>query len=284
MIVTIELHHHSTIERNEIGLIVTIGPHHHTERNTIGLYIKLNSEINDNQNIDLHDEIIHRPENCRGVSQKLLIYIHLLVHYEWQNIHHEVPQCHHIKIQGKPGTGKSFVINTMRNITKSLFKSNKCDEATAPTGCAASLINGKTHFRSLRIPVASKKFHDVTTNVVISNAVTSKGWHDRWRQIFLFIMDEDSMAGRPFWAWFKHRLEQARGPTLIENDGNGESMSQVAVMYPIPDDLYNRAWGGVPIVCSFGDCHQLPPVGMKASSNLKTPPKLHTSDMQVYSL
>ena len=23
-------------------------------------------------------------------------------------------------------------------------------------------------------------------------------------------MDEDSMAGRPFWGWFKHRLEEFR--------------------------------------------------------------------------
>ena len=52
----------------------------------------------------------------------------------------------------------------MRNITKNVLKINNYDEATAPTGMAALLIDGKTYFRSLRIPVSSKKFYNPTTN------------------------------------------------------------------------------------------------------------------------
>ena len=37
--------------------------------------------------------------------------------------------------------------------------------------------------------------------------------------------------------------------------------------------------GGVPIVCSFDEFHQLPPFGMKSLSNLSNPTKLHTSYM-----
>ena len=106
---------------------------------------------------------------------KKLVYIHFIIHYQSQHVNHYKPQCHHIKIQGKPGTNKSCFMHTMRNITKSLFKTIQCNEATALIGCAASLINVKIHYMSLRIPVGSKKFHDVTTNVVISNVVTSKG-------------------------------------------------------------------------------------------------------------
>lgn len=72
----------------------------------------------------------------------------------------------------------------------SFLKTNKYDEATAPTGSVASFINGKTHDMILKIsPPESYKFYEVTTNVIISN--------DRWIDIFIFI-DEGSMAVRPF--------------------------------------------------------------------------------------
>ena len=80
------------------------------------------------------------------------------------------------------------------------MKSNVYDIATALTGCTALLIDGKVHFRSLKISVASKICHSSTTNVTINNAETRKDWHDKWKYIFLFIMDEDSMSGRYFWA------------------------------------------------------------------------------------
>ena len=127
----------------------------------------------------------------------MLVYIHLLVYYQLQHTNYDRTQCHHIKIQGKPGTGKSFARHTMRNITKSLLKTSQCDEANSPTGCTASLINGKNNYRSLKIPVASGKFHGVITNIIIYNEVNSKAWHEGWRKMFMFIMDEDSMAGRP---------------------------------------------------------------------------------------
>ena len=44
-----------------------------------------------------------------------------------------------------------------KNITTNLLKSNSCDEATAPTGCDASLIGGKSHYTSLRNPTGKKK-------------------------------------------------------------------------------------------------------------------------------
>ena len=31
-----------------------------------------------------------------------------------------------------------------------------------------------------------------------------------WKNMFTLLMDEDSMARRPFWGWFKHRLEDFR--------------------------------------------------------------------------
>eukprot|EP00957_Ditylum_brightwellii_P013127 992202-Ditylum_brightwellii.AAC.1 len=42
---------------------------------------------------------------------------------------------------GKPVTGKSFVILTLRNIAREILKPTMCDVAGAPTGCAATLIS-----------------------------------------------------------------------------------------------------------------------------------------------
>ena len=34
--------------------------------------------------------------------------------------------------------------------------------------------------------------------------------HKYWKNIFTLLIDKDSMAGRPFWGWFKDRLEEFR--------------------------------------------------------------------------
>ena len=104
----------------------------------------------------------------------------------------------------------------MRNITKNILKSNNFDEATAPTGVAASLIDGKTHLRSLKILVSSKIFYNPTTNISITNTEVNELWHETWINMFLFIIDEESMAGRTFWAWLRHMIEEGIPVPLIE--------------------------------------------------------------------
>lgn len=37
--------------------------------------------------------------------------------------------------------------------------------------------------------------------------------------------------------------------------------------------IYQCTWGGIPIIYSFGDCRQLPPVGMKSNSDMSTRPQ-----------
>ena len=39
-----------------------------------------------------------------------------------------------------------------------------------------------------------------------NSTITAK--HKYWKDIFTLLMDEDSMTGRSFWGWFKHRLEE----------------------------------------------------------------------------
>ena len=38
------------------------------------------------------------------------------------------------------------------------------------------------------------------------------------KYISTLLMDEDSMANRPFWSWFKHRLEEFRKKKLKLDD------------------------------------------------------------------
>ena len=57
----------------------------------------------DNNTIALKDEMIYRPKNCKGYTQKLLIYNHLLVHYQQYVFGDEIPDCHHIQVQAIQG-------------------------------------------------------------------------------------------------------------------------------------------------------------------------------------
>ena len=152
------------------------------------------------------------------------------------------------------------VIHTLRNITRNLLKSKKYDEVSASAGCAASRINGKTYFRSMRILVGIQKFNNDTTNIVIKNIGGSKHWHEYRKNIFLFMMDDNSMSGRPFWGWFKHRLEEAIcGGDVLNPDISSANEHHSSTLYD-HSDTFKRTWGGVQMVYSFGYFQQLPPV------------------------
>ena len=64
-----------------------------------------------------------------------------------------------IKIQELPGTGKTFIANTIRNIDiilNPMFSYTYC----APTECSASLINESTYHQSFNIPTGRRVFHN----------------------------------------------------------------------------------------------------------------------------
>eukprot|EP00957_Ditylum_brightwellii_P097605 7432791-Ditylum_brightwellii.AAC.1 len=66
-----------------------------------------------------------------------------------------LPPLLNVKCQGKPGTGKSFVIMMLRNTTRKLLKSNLADGVCAPTGCASTLISGMTIYCLFKIPTGN---------------------------------------------------------------------------------------------------------------------------------
>ena len=74
-------------------------------------------------------------------------------------------------------------------------------------------------------------------------------------------MNEDSMIGRPFWAWFKQRIEKFRKVNIkIDDDFNVHTINH-KLTHP---KLSTRIYGDIPAFYWMGDINQLPPVFMKS--------------------
>ena len=225
--------------------------------------------LNDDENIDgitLFNEELYKPENWRGEAQKFIIFHYLYYQYclhDFSNNRlNSLPKQQLIFVEGKPGTGKTFIVKTLRNINRIIYQSNLVDLASAPTGCASALIGGSTHFRVCKIPVGSK-FYQCPSNLKNYNTTSLRSLKKVMTSNICRIMDEHSQAGRPFWAWFKHRHEQLRRPQIILDD-NGNIVFDENDDFPLADEIFERPWGGIPFIYSFGDCCQLPPVKMKS--------------------
>ena len=96
----------------------------------------------------LFNVYVYRPENCRGYAQKLLVGITLLA----LKLHWEAPSPEaaklitrfHVKVQGNPGTGKTFVIKTSLNCIRRVTGKSSNARLIAPSSCAARLSDGET--------------------------------------------------------------------------------------------------------------------------------------------
>jgi hypothetical protein len=97
------------------------------------------------QHLKLLNKELHCPEVAKTDAQKFLIYHHL--YWQWKLYQYrngiiiDLPSMQTIYVEGLPGTGKTFIINTLCNVVKIIYRSNVADAASAPTGCAAALID-----------------------------------------------------------------------------------------------------------------------------------------------
>jgi hypothetical protein len=110
----------------------------------------------------------YKPENAKGFAQQfiigsfLVLWKHWLAYFDQHSGQSNVdnpqpaPPSLFMYVQGNPGTGKSFVIGTVRNVVISISQSMSRCLTCAPTGCAASLINGKTVTRAAKMPTGKK--------------------------------------------------------------------------------------------------------------------------------
>ncbi len=109
--------------------------------------------------------------------------------------------------KGLPGTGKTFIINTLRNIVKIIYRSNVADAASAPIGCAAALIDGSTHARMMKIPIGREAVK-APSSIQTTNSNQLKYLQDKFRSLITILMDEHSMMRRNDWGWARARNEQ----------------------------------------------------------------------------
>ena len=141
-----------------------------------------------------------------------------------------------------------------------MHQRNSSDMASAPTGCSASLIEGSTHCRCCSIPTG-RDFHRSPVDIKSTHLDSIRSMRKQMRDVISRFMDEHSMAGRPYWAWLKHRHEELRQPKVVLDWEENILFREDSMVSPI---LHNRPHGGIPFIYSFGDCAQLPPVLMKS--------------------
>ncbi|CAB3977795.1 ATP-dependent DNA helicase PIF1 [Paramuricea clavata] len=132
------------------------------------------------------------------------------------------PLC--LIINGVAGTGKSYLINAIRNLLQS-----KCAVA-ATTGKAAYNIRGVTVHSLLKLPIGARGNKDLTGQSLcrLQESVNNIGY---------IIIDEYSMLGQVTFGWIDKRCKQATG----SND---------------------KVFGGKSLILT-GDPGQLPPVADK---------------------
>ena len=124
-------------------------------------------------------------------------------------------------ITGKAGSGKSFLIDRLRNLLQS-----RCI-ICAMFGIAAYNVNGKTLHYLLKLPIKGKRNADLE-----GSALTEL--QENFKEITHVIIDEFSVISQKTLAWINRRLKQAKGK------------------FDVP-------FGGVNVIL-VGDLGQLPPV------------------------
>ncbi len=117
-------------------------------------YYRTQNELvlgDENEQLHLFEVSTHYPKKASTNGQKFLVFHHLYYEYQlflfnsgWQQTR---PPSQFVYVEGLPGIGKTFVINTIWNMTCIIHNTNRADLASAPTGCAAALIDGSTHCR-----------------------------------------------------------------------------------------------------------------------------------------
>ena len=103
-------------------------------------------------------------------------------------------------VNGVAGTGKSYLINAIRNLLRT-----SC-AVTATTGKAAYNINGCTIHSLLKLPVGTRGNKELT-----AQAQTLVRLQNNLKGIAYVIIDEYSMLGQTMLGWIDRRSRQATG-------------------------------------------------------------------------
>ena len=169
---------------------------------------------------NFEDHLFDVDVNCLNHRQRLAY--DLVMSHSHDDDTAKDPLC--LIVIGVAGTGKSYLINTLRNSLQ-----NKC-AVTATTGKAAFNIHGVTIHSLLKLPVGVYGNKDLSGESLCRLQDTLNG-------IEYIIIDEYSMLGQTTFGWIDRRCRQATG-------------------------FLDKLLGGKSLIL-FGDPGQLPPVGDK---------------------
>ena len=135
-----------------------------------------------------------------------------------------------LTVRGKPGTGKSVVIKTIRNICYHMFSMDSCVQICAPTGGAAYNAGGQTCHRQWGISRNPK------TNELSSEK--KKYICKTCINTLILIIDEFSLLDAYCLGAMENNIRQS--------------------VYSLRCNAI--PWGGIPVVVLFGDVFQLPSI------------------------
>ena len=164
--------------------------------------------VNSDDDLSLEDRINMLNTDQRRVFDK--IHKHLLHQQQ-----HEANQCScelkplHMFLSGVAGTGKSFLIETIKALISSMWASDDLTCAiTAPTGLAAFNVGGNTIHRVFQLPIE----HEGKSATYWSLPKASqKVMRTTLRNVKFIIVDEVSMVSSLNLAYMHLRLEELFG-------------------------------------------------------------------------
>ena len=133
-------------------------------------------------------------------------------------------------VMGSGGTGKSFIVNTIIGMVRTLTSSNDTVQIAAPSGAAAYNVQGSTIHNLLGVGVTNPE------NPLSEG--TKKRLLDQLEHLLVLIIDERSMISS--------KVLAAAERNTRECIYGGQNTTEL--------------WGGLPVVLFFGDDYQLMPV------------------------
>ena len=160
----------------------------------------------DYDTIDLSDML---NEDQRRIFEQVVDHLH-------HQCRHETDDCKcrdlkplHMFVSGVGGTGKSFLIETIRSQVKEIWKDHAGDDTTcavsAPTGLAAYNVGGVTVHRLFQLPI---EHEGKTAGYWSLSKVAQKVMRTNLRSFKLIIIDETSMLSSLNLAYIHLQLEE----------------------------------------------------------------------------
>ena len=104
----------------------------------------------------------------------------------------------HLLIKGIAGSGKSYVIDAIRNLLK-----EKC-QVLAYTGKASYNVNGLTLHSFLKLPIGTKRLFEL-------KGIALQQLQNNLEDVKYIIIDEYSFVGQSLLGWIDCRCRQATG-------------------------------------------------------------------------